>query len=180
MKKKKRRNLSEINAGSMADIAFLMLIFFLVATTIAADKGILVKLPPWEDEPISQPVKDRNVLSVHVNFEGDLLVEDELTPMEDLRELVKEHVANPMKKENFSEKPTKAVVSLVNDRNTSYTSYISIYYERNADYRELWEMEALKTHQKPFADLSVTVQKEIRNVYPQIISEAEPTDFKKE
>ncbi len=176
MKKKSRRGLLAINAGSMADIAFLMLIFFLVATTIAADKGILVKLPPFEKDPIPKPIKDRNVLTVHVNFAGELLIEKERATIDDLKDLVKEHVANPLKKDNFSEKPTKAVVSLMNDRNTSYATYIAVYDKLKAAYRELWEEHAKRTYGKKYTDLSAKDQKIIRNDYPQIISEAEPSN----
>ncbi len=170
----------ELNAGSMADIAFLMLIFFLVATTIAADKGILVKLPIWEANPPEKPLADRNVLSVHVNYEGELLVEDKPMLIEDLKEMVKEHVANPLKKDHFAERPTVAIVSLVNDRNTPYTAYINIYDELKAAYRELWEEEALRTFKKVYIELEPENQKEVRNSFPQVISEAEPTDFKQE
>jgi|GEM_PF-4523410 len=79
----------EINAGSMADIAFLLLIFFLVTTTIAEDKGVLVKLPPWveEDQP-EQVIKERNVLTVLINAQNQLLVEGEEMDIDDLREAV--------------------------------------------------------------------------------------------
>lgn len=177
MKKKSRRGLLSINAGSMADIAFLMLIFFLVATTIAADKGILVKLPPYEKEPISQPMKDRNVLTVHVNYAGELLIENEAATIDHLKDLVKEHVANPQKKDFYSEKPTKAVVSLMNDRNTSYTTYIAVYDKLKAAYRELWEEHALRTFKKEYTELTPKNQKVVRDAYPQIISEAEPSDY---
>jgi len=177
MKKKSRRGLLSINAGSMADIAFLMLIFFLVATTIAADKGILVKLPPYEKDPPSVIFKDRNVLTVHVNYAGELLVEKEEATIDDLKDLVKEHVANPLKKENFSEKPTRAIVSLMNDRNTSYTTYIAVYDKLKAAYRELWEEHAKRTYGKAYTELSPKDQKSVRNDYPQIISEAEPSDL---
>ena len=177
MKKKSRRGLLSINAGSMADIAFLMLIFFLVATTIAADKGILVKLPRYEEEPVSIPIKERNVLTVHVNYAGELLVEKEPATLDDLKDLVKEHVANPLKKDNFSEKPTKAVVSLMNDRNTSYTTYIAVYDKLKAAYRELWEEHAKRTYGKTYSKLPPKTQKIIRDDYPQIISEAEPSDY---
>ena len=86
-----RRENPEINAGSMADIAFLLLIFFLVTTTIEVDKGILVKLPPWSDEePETQRLKDRNVFSVLVNAQNQLLVRGEPTQVGDLKERTKE------------------------------------------------------------------------------------------
>ena len=87
---------NEINAGSMADIAFLLLIFFLVTTTIAEDKGILVALPPWSDEePDITKLKERNVFSVLVNAQNQLLVREQPTRIGELRERAKEFITNP-------------------------------------------------------------------------------------
>ena len=91
-----RRVSTEINAGSMADIAFLLLIFFLVTTTIVEDKGVLVKLPPWSDTPPeTQQLKSRNVFSVLVNAQNQLLVRGEPVKIGDLREKAKEFIINP-------------------------------------------------------------------------------------
>jgi len=85
---------NEINAGSMADIAFLLLIFFLVTTTIVEDTGILVKLPPWsEEEPEMVKLNKRNVFKVLVNTNNDLLVRDEQTKIDDLRQRVKDFIS---------------------------------------------------------------------------------------
>ncbi|MFK7981555.1 MAG: ExbD/TolR family protein, partial [Saprospiraceae bacterium] len=119
MQKKKRRLNSEVNAGSMADIAFLLLIFFLVTTQIDFDKGILVKLPMWEKEPPKTDIPPRNVFSIKVNRANQLLVEGEIGDIEAIRNQVKEFVINPKKKANLSSAPNKAVVSLQNDRGTS-------------------------------------------------------------
>ncbi len=180
MKKKSRRGLLSINAGSMADIAFLMLIFFLVATTIAADKGILVKLPPFENEPIVHRPNPKNLLTIHVNADNEILLRDELIEVAQLKDKVKEFVANPQKKSNFPNSPKKAIVSLKNDRNTSYTTYIAVYDKLKAAYRELWEEHAKRTYDRPYHDLPPKAQKEIRNDYPQIISEAEPSNHQNE
>lgn len=172
---------NEINAGSMADIAFLLLIFFLVTTTIAEDRGVLVKLPPWSNEPpeISQ-MKTRNVYSVLVNADNQLLVRGEPVDIEDLRENTKVFIMNPQKLENMAEKPTKAIISLKNDRGTEYATYLEVYNELKAAYNELRDEEAEKRHGMKFEFLTVDERKEIRAKIPLVISEAEPTNFGEE
>ncbi len=173
---------NEVNAGSMADIAFLLLIFFLVTTTIASDKGITVKLPPWSNEEVdAAKLKTRNVFSVLVNADNQLLVRGEPARIEDLRERAKEFILNPQKREDLSEKPTKAIISLKNDRGTKYETYLSVYNELKAAYRELWDDEARKTLGKPYSDnLPLEARKKIRNKIPFVLSEAEPTAFGEE
>ena len=111
-KKSSRDRMSnEINAGSMADIAFLLLIFFLVTTQIAEDKGIRVSLPPWSDqEPDITKLKTRNVFSVLINKDNQLLVRKEPADLDDLRERAKEFIKNPTRREDLSEDPTKAII----------------------------------------------------------------------
>jgi len=172
---------NEINAGSMADIAFLLLIFFLVTTTIDVDKGVLVKLPPWSNEPPPEmKLNERNVFSVLVNAENQLLVRGELEKIEDLREKAKEFIWNPEKKKDMAEKPTKAIISLKNDRGTEYGTYLEVYNELKAAYNELREEEAQRVHGKAFEYLSREKQKEIRARIPLVLSEAEPTNFGEE
>lgn len=177
MKKKKKRLNSEINAGSMADIAFLLLIFFLVTTQIDSDKGILVKLPEWIDNQEILPLADNNVFSIKVNRENKLLVEGELGEMEGLRNKVKEFIINPQKRSDLATAPNKAVVSLQNDRGTSYEIYLGVYNEIKAAYNELWEEESNRRYGELFADLPKAAQKEIRRKIPSVISESEPTEF---
>lgn len=177
MPRKKRRLSSEVNAGSMADIAFLLLIFFLVTTQIDFDKGILVKLPAWEDDPISTPLVDRNVFKVKVNRDNQLLVEGEVGQIDGLRDQVKEFIINPMKKTDLAVAPNKAVVSLQNDRGTSYEIYLGVYNEIKAAYNELWNEESNRRYGEAYVDLPKAVQKEIRNLIPSVISESEPTEF---
>ena len=174
--KKTFRQKNEINAGSMADIAFLLLIFFLVTTTIDADKGIRVLLPPWIDDITTTDVLDKNVLSVKVNANNQLLVEGELMEVKSLKETTKVFIMNPMKEADKPNKPTKAVVSLQNDRGTEYDTYIDVYNEIKAAYNELWNEAANKKYGMAYNHLARAEQKEIRKVIPLIISEAEPTD----
>lgn len=172
---------NEINAGSMADIAFLLLIFFLVTTTIVEDKGVLIKLPPWsEEEPDITKLKERNVYSVLVNANNDLLVREQPVRIENLRERTKEFISNPTKREDLAESPTKAIISLKNDRGTKYGTYLKVYNELKAAYNELRNELALKKFGKEYEFLSSDKRKEIRNAIPLIISEAEPTAFGEE
>ena len=172
---------NEINAGSMADIAFLLLIFFLVTTTIAEDRGVLVKLPPWSNEPPdTQKMNTRNVYSVLVNADNQLLVRGEPVDIEDLRENTKVFIMNPQRLDNMAEKPTKAIISLKNDRGTEYTTYLQVYNELKAAYNELRDEEAENTHGIKFEFLYSDQRKAIRAKIPLVISEAEPTNFGEE
>lgn len=173
---------NEINAGSMADIAFLLLIFFLVTTTIVEDKGITVKLPPWsEDEPDITKLKTRNVYSVLVNAQNQLLVRGELMRVEELRENAKEFISNPRKREDLAEKPTKAIISLKNDRGTNYKTYLGVYNELKAAYNELWDELCQRKYGIPYSDdLPRAYRKAIKSEIPFVLSEAEPTNFGEE
>lgn len=180
MAKKNRMN-NEINAGSMADIAFLLLIFFLVTTTIAEDKGVLIKLPPWSDEPPPEmKLNTRNVYSVLVNAQNQLLVRGVPMNIEELKNNAKIFIANPNKQEDMSEDPTKAIISIKNDRGTKYKTYLEVYNELKAAYNELWEEAAMVKHGKNLDELSNAQQKDIRNAIPLVISEAEPTKYGEE
>lgn len=174
------RSAPEINASSMADIAFLLLIFFLVTTTIDTDSGITVKLPPWSDiPPETQKLKTRNVYSVMVNANDDLLVRGEEMDVKELRENTKIFITNPERLENMSESPKNAIVSLRNDRGTSYESYILVYNELKAAYNEIWEEESQKRFGVPYKGIDNDRKKVLRGDIPFVISEAEPTDFSK-
>lgn len=172
---------NEINAGSMADIAFLLLIFFLVTTTIVEDAGILVKLPPWsDDEPDITQLNERNVFSVLVNANNDLLVRDKPEQLKDLRERAIEFITNPSKREDLSEKPTKAIISLKNDRGTNYETYLEVYNELQAAYNQIWQDQAQSRYGKDYKELDKARRKAIRTDFPLVLSEAEPTNFGEE
>ena len=119
-----RRSLPEINAGSMADIAFLLLIFFLVTTTMDVDTGLVRKLPamPEDEEEIidDSQIKARNIYVVLVNAKDQLLVEEELMDVSQLREGARKFLDNWGKDPNLSDNPEKAIISLQNDRGTPY------------------------------------------------------------
>lgn len=186
-----RRGLPEINAGSMADIAFLLLIFFLVTTTMDVDKGLLRKLPPPVDEPQNEDIKikQRNILEILINANDQLLVEGEYIQVTQLREKTKEFIVNPRDREDMPEKEakdipgvgnvmvSKQVVSLQNDRGTSYGMYIKVQNELIAAYNEVRDEESKKRFGKVFKDLNEDQQKIIKEIYPQRISEAEPKNI---
>ena len=145
MLKKRKRLEGEIPTASMADIAFLLLIFFLVTTTIDVDTGILMQLPPPLDEDQKPPpIKERNMLAILVNAQGDILVENELTRLPDVRFEVIKHVTNNGANAAYAESPEKAIVSLKTDRETNYDSYIDVLDEVWMGYREIWDGEARK------------------------------------
>tara|TARA_B100001057_G_scaffold379339_1_gene384842 strand:+ start:352 stop:972 length:621 start_codon:yes stop_codon:yes gene_type:complete len=148
------RKSPEVNAGSMADIAFLLLIFFLVTTTIETDSGINRKLPPME-ELIDPPIiKERNIFTVVVNKNNDILVEEKPMELRDVREAavafldngggVGEEACDYCKGErdsSSSDNPDKAIISLKNDRETDYKVYISVQNELVAAYNQLRDRE---------------------------------------
>jgi biopolymer transport protein ExbD len=180
-KSSKDRMTNEINAGSMADIAFLLLIFFLVTTTIAEDKGVLVKLPPWSDEP-PPPLKlnSRNVYSVLVNSGNQLLVRGDLMQINQLKQNTKNFIMNPNNMSNMAESPKEALISIKNDRGTNYKTYLEVYNELKAAYNELWEEASMKKFGKNFEDLNKAQREEVTSEIPLVISEAEATAFGEE
>ena len=187
-----KRQVDEINAGSMADIAFLLLIFFLVTTTMDVDSGIMRKLPPPFDpeaEP-PPPIKQRNVFTVLVNSSDMLLVEDKIGNISTLREECKNFVRNPANNPNLSEKkdaeimdliglyaPSKGVVSLQNDRGTSYDIYIRVQNELVAAYRELRDELSMNTWGRKFNALSKEQSSAVKKAIPMMISESEPRNI---
>ncbi|MEF8795204.1 MAG: biopolymer transporter ExbD [Salinivenus sp.] len=134
------RDEAEIPTAGMADIAFLLLIFFLVTTTINVDTGIGMTLPPKLD-PNQQPppVKERNLFKILVNAQGELLVEEEPANMGQLRQRVKNHVTNYGENPNLAVSPDKAVISIKTDAATPYDTYIEVLDEVWMAYREIWD-----------------------------------------
>ncbi len=178
----RNRQQNEMNASSMADIAFLLLIFFLVTTTIVEDKGITVKLPPWSEEPPEvEQLKSRNVFAVLVNAQNQLLVRGEPADIGQLRERAKEFILNPQRREDLSERPTRAIISLKNDRGTNYETYLEVYNELKGAYNELWDELSRRKYGVPYSeDLPLAYRKAIKDEVPMVLSEAEPTAFGEE
>lgn len=152
-----KRSAPEVNAGSMADIAFLLLIFFLVTTTIETDSGINRKLPPMEEQEEDIVIKQKNIFTVVVNKNNQLLVEEELTDISDLRSLAVEFLDNGggegeeacdycqgARDPKSSDNPDKAIISLKNDRETAYKVYIAVQNELVAAYNDLRDREFMR------------------------------------
>ena len=149
-----KRSAPEVNAGSMADIAFLLLIFFLVTTTIEKDSGLNRKLPPIEENEEDVVIKQKNIFTVLLNGKDQLLVEEELMEIKDLRAAAIEFLDNNgdgtctycqgPQNASSSDNPDKAIISLKNDRETSYATYISVQNELVAAYNVLRNRRALE------------------------------------
>ncbi len=185
-----KREIQEINAGSMADIAFLLLIFFLVTTTMDTDSGIVRKLPPMPEPNTEQEdvqIKERNIFVVLVNRNDQLLVEGEQMNIIHLKDAAKEFIENPANDPNLpvrevvtfdfignKEVTKKHVISLQNDRGTSYKTYIAVQNQLAAAYTELRDELSLRTWGKKFGDLEDEFREVVEDVYPMKISEAEP------
>jgi hypothetical protein len=161
-----RRSSPEVNAGSMADIAFLLLIFFLVTTTIETDSGISRKLPPIEENEEDVIIKQKNIFTVLLNGKDQILVEDELMELEDIRAAAIEFLDNGGGKgedgcdyckgkrdPSSSDNPDKAIVSLKNERETSYAAYISVQNELVAAYTHLRNVRAEELYGESYSEM---------------------------
>lgn len=202
-----RRSTPEVNAGSMADIAFLLLIFFLVTTTIEKDKGIARQLPPIEDVEDPPIIKQKNLFIVNVNRDDQLLVEEQLMDVKDLRQAAIEFIDNGgapsgspehcsyckgKRATNSSDNPDKAVISVQNDRLTSYKMYITVQNELVAAYNFLRDRESERKYGWKFTEVKKSIDEgsfkgdkeaeeamvkkmeDIQKLIPLKLSEAEP------
>ena len=186
--------LPALNTTSTGDIAFLLLIFFLVATTMDVDKGIQRRLPPMPDENQKQQdikVNRRNIVVVRINAQDRILAGG--TPMDitQVKEKIKEFIVNPANSESLPEKEmkdiegfgqyavSKGVVSLQNDRGTSYSAYLRVQNEIVKAFNEIRDDFAMVNYGSKYADLDEDKQRIVRDAVPQSISEAEPKDVSK-
>ncbi|MCU0376837.1 MAG: biopolymer transporter ExbD [Bacteroidales bacterium] len=184
-----RRQVPEINAGSMADIAFLLLIFFLAATTMDSDTGLLRQLPEIPDPNVPQDVNqinDRNILEVKVNKDNLLLVEGELTEFSQLRDITSRFIVNADNLPDMPEKEivnlpyfgdvpvSKAVISLQNDIGTKYGVYIAVQNELIAARAKLRDDLAKQEFGIAYERLDEERKGAVDDFYKVPISEAEP------
>ena len=197
-----KRKIQEINAGSMADIAFLLLIFFLVATTMNTDTGLVRMLPPMppEDQPQDEiKVKERNLFLVFINGRGDIMAgaagKQEAIDLRQLKDRTKEFILNPLDDENLPEKANKdielpdggkwvypvseGVVALQTTRDTGYQSYIMVQNELTRAFNEVRDEVAQRKFGAKFADLPEELRNAVSKAVPLKISEAEPRNIKK-
>lgn len=190
-----KRELGEINAGSMADIAFLLLIFFLVTTTMDVDTGIARVLPPipQKTDIIKMDINKRNVFVVKINAYDNLLVNGRPMDISELKEKAIEFIRSDAKNDKLPEmtevsidfdgkKQTvlvgEGVISLQNDRGTTYGKYIAVQDLLVAAYNELRNEASLQYFGvSKYDELTESQQASVREVYPQRISEAEPKNI---
>ncbi|MDD4609835.1 MAG: biopolymer transporter ExbD [Bacteroidaceae bacterium] len=190
---KGNRKVPDINSSSTADIAFLLLIFFLITTSMDTDRGLVRKLPPPPEKDQKQTdmvAKKRNVLIVKINMNNEIMCGDSYITVDQLKNRVKEFILNENGDENLpelSEKnipifgkvmlTAKHVISLQNDRGTSYDAYIGVQNEIVAAYNDLRNEVSQKQFGKSYSELTEDQQAAVRQYYPQKISEAEPKSY---
>ena len=189
-----KRNAEGINASSSADIAFLLLIFWLTTTTMNSDKGLQRRLPPMPDENQQQEdvkVNRRNIIQVKINSNDRIIAGGQIMEISEIKDKIVEFVTNPMNLETLPEKEmkeiegfgqyavSKGVVSLQNDRGTSYNSYLQVQNELVKAFNEIRDDFAVKNYGKKYNALDEDKQKIVREAIPQNISEAEPKDISK-
>lgn len=186
-----KREVQEINAGSMADIAFLLLIFFLVTTTMDSDTGLMRKLPaiqnPEDIQDTPDQINQRNILEVLVNKDNFIQVEGEVIQLSELRSVAREFIDNPNETEELPEMIDKevnffgiirahksAVISLQNDLGTTYGVYIAVQNELLAARDELKNELSMSAFGIAYDDLGEDRMKAVDEYYKVPISEAEP------
>ena len=183
-----------INSSSTADIAFLLLCYFLMTTTMGSQTGLSRRLPPIPDEKDKvddQKINRRNIIVVKINQADRLLAGNEPMDVSQLKDKIKEFLSNPTDNPNLPEKEikeiegfgpcpvSKGVISLQNDRGTSYHAYIAVQNELVKAVSELRDEFSYKNYGKPFLKLDEDKQAIVKKAVPQNISEAEPKDVSK-
>lgn len=183
-----------INSSSTADIAFLLLCYFLMTTTMGGSNGLSRRLPPMPDENQkveNQKVNQRNIIVVRINSADRIFAGNEAMVVEQLKDKIKEFLTNPANDPNLPEKEmkdiagygeypvSKGVISLQNDRGTSYRAYIAVQNELIKAVNELRDEFAAVNYGKKFNELDLDQQGIVKECIPQLISEAEPKDVGK-
>lgn len=184
----------EINSSSTADIAFLLLCYFLMTTTMGSQLGLSRRLPPMPDpnqKATDQKVNRRNIIVVKINSQDQLMADNELMDVSQLKDKIKIFLTNPSDDPTLPEKAateiegfgtymvSKGVISLQNDRGTSYQAYIAVQNELVKAVNELRDEFSLANFGKKYGNLDEEKQEIVRKAVPQNISEAEPKDVKK-
>ena len=192
-----KRKVPGLNASSTADISFILLIFFLVTTSMDTDRGLAVRLPnpPEENQQDPPKIRERNSMIVNVNMNNQIMVTIAKEPREiqvsELRELAKEFIANPEDKADLPEKVAvelpapfgvqmitkNHVISLQTDRATSYDTYFQVENELYGAYNDLRDELARKTFGRPYRECTEDEQLACRQYYKCVISEAEPRKY---
>lgn len=185
------RSTPEVNAGSMADIAFLLLIFFLVTTTMNVDSGISRILPPWVDNPKDDGMenKERNTFIIKVSGNDQILVSGRRVSVGEVKDMAKEFILNPNNAENLPEKEmteipligefpvSLGVISLQNDRSTSYEAYLAVQNELTRAYNQVRNELSNRQFSANYSELTDAQRVAINKAVPTKISEADPVDL---
>ncbi|SDH65304.1 ExbD/TolR family protein [Winogradskyella thalassocola] len=177
-----RRHSVSVNAGSMADIAFLLLIFFLVTTTISADKGILRKLPPICDTAdCTADIPDRNLLQIAMNDKQHIMIEENIVNLDEVKDIVEAFIDNNGSNNcdfcegtqsiESSDHPKNAVISLSHDALTKYNLFISVQDEITKAYYDLRTRYAKQMYNKTPDQLTKVELIAVQKAYPFIVSE---------
>ncbi|MCW9708383.1 biopolymer transporter ExbD [Fodinibius salsisoli] len=177
--KNRQREDPEVGGAGMADIAFLLLIFFLLVTTIDVDTGIGLQLPPApEENQDPPPIKERNLLNILVNVQGLVMIDDEPTPISEVKQTIKDFVTNRGQDPNLSDSPDKAIVSIKTQRQTPYKTYINMLDEVMGAYAELRNQASQSEFGVPYSQLEDEGerQQQVQDIYPKKISIAEPDE----
>ncbi|PQJ71886.1 ExbD/TolR family protein [Polaribacter butkevichii] len=196
-----RKESPEINAGSMADIAFLLLIFFLVTTTMSVDAGISRKIPQKQENPTDLDINERNILEVNINKNNQLFVDGKIIQLKELKQIAINFIdngggldinknncdwCNGKRDKSSSDHPSKAIISIKTDRLTNYETYISTLDILNSAYTHLRNKLAVKLYNRNYESLLNHLSKSnnndknilekiklIREKYPLLLSDAE-------
>jgi biopolymer transport protein ExbD len=173
--KKRERESAEINGSSMADIAFLLLIFFLVTTTINVDTGIgMVLPPPVTDDNPPPPIKERNLMKILVNENGLVTMDDEQVTVDEVQSKLIEFIKNPEGSEELAASPQAAIVSLKTVRKTPYRIYIDMLDEVIGAYAVLRNEVSNQNYGREYSQLNKEQKNAVDDIYPKKISIAEP------
>ena len=189
-----KREIPGINSSSSADVAFLLLIFFLLISSLDVERGISRKLPPEESESARKEkmeIQRRNLLLIYLDENGQLFYNDQPVAYAELKDQAKEFIDNPTQKKDLPEKTPeyfeetgtlataqRHMIVLQVDQNSLYADYIAVQNELLAAYRELRDSFAIRQFHQPYLSLTHRQQQIVRSVYPQKISEPEPTNKK--
>ncbi|MDN3619687.1 biopolymer transporter ExbD [Polaribacter undariae] len=196
-----RKETPEINTGSMADIAFLLLIFFLVTTTMSVDAGISKKIPQKQENPTDIDINERNILEVNINKKNELFVDGKTIELKELKQIAINFIdngggldinknscnwCNGSKNPSSSDHPTKAIITIKTDRLTTYETYISTLDILNSAYTHLRNKLSVKLYNQNYASLlnayknsnnsDKNIQEKIkliREKYPLLVSDIE-------
>jgi len=184
---RKKKEVPALNSSSMADISFLLLTFFLLTSSINTDLGIQRRLPPPSDPSVKPPeIHKRNTFTVKVNRADQLLFDGQIGNINELKEKAKDFLSNPQNLPNLPEKTSidvpligkyevsKGVISLQNDRGTSYDMYFKVQNELTAAINELKDELAKSRFGRNYKDCNEDQRESIDKAIPTAISEAEP------